>query len=233
MWKFKKRDKCYLCGNVEVEIISLKTRDNPGLKVVKCLNCKLIQSENLPIDITQYYENEYREDYSLFADEVELAGYIKDATQRFEKLLTLIKQPKQKTLLDVGCGNGSFIEHASKFIAQVAGIEPHNRSREKLINKGYRIYSDILDIDSNLFDIITCFHVLEHTDDPIEFLKNMKRLLKPGGIIFLEVPCVTDALLTVYDIPEFKDFLLAIRASVLFFTGNTEQYYKKRRISQF
>jgi SAM-dependent methyltransferase len=56
------------------------------------------------------------------------------------------------------------------------------------------------------FDIITAFQVLEHVGDPLDFLKGVHKLLKPGGIICIEVPNVQDALLSVYGVKQYANF---------------------------
>ncbi len=53
-----------------------------------------------------------------------------------------------------------------------------------------KVKMDIHDIpfDENSFDVVFCNHVLEHVDDDIRALEEMKRILKPGGWAILQVP---------------------------------------------
>ena len=53
-----------------------------------------------------------------------------------------------------------------------------------------RVKMDIHDIpfEENSFDVIFCNHVLEHVEDDIKALKEMKRVLKPGGWAILQIP---------------------------------------------
>lgn len=53
-----------------------------------------------------------------------------------------------------------------------------------------KVKMDLHDIpfDENTFDVIFCNHVLEHVDDDIQCLKEMKRVLKPGGWAILQIP---------------------------------------------
>jgi SAM-dependent methyltransferase len=50
------------------------------------------------------------------------------------------------------------------------------------------------------------YQVLEHIWDPVRFLEEVYRKLKPGGMLFIEVPTLRNPLVSLYDIPEFKDF---------------------------
>lgn len=50
------------------------------------------------------------------------------------------------------------------------------------------------------------FQVLEHIPNPIEFMLKCKEYLKPGGNIYIEVPNINEALLSIYDIPAYQKF---------------------------
>lgn len=56
------------------------------------------------------------------------------------------------------------------------------------------------------FDKIFMFHVLEHIEDPVTFLENLKPLLNPKGKIYIEVPNVDDILVKTYECNAFKDY---------------------------
>ena len=43
-------------------------------------------------------------------------------------------------------------------------------------------------IDDESLDAVVSFHVLEHVDSPAEFLRHVNRILRPGGLVHLEVP---------------------------------------------
>ena len=60
--------------------------------------------------------------------------------------------------------------------------------------------------DTGKFDVITAFHVLEHLENPLTYLAEMKKHLVPSGMLLLEVPNADDALLKLYQSSAFADF---------------------------
>ncbi len=99
----------------------------------------------------------------------------------------------QGKLLDVGCGNGSFLAKMQKLGWEVAGVEPDENSagiaRERL---GIPVTRDLdaSEFSDGSFDAVTAHEVIEHTHDPVGFLRQSWRVLKPGGIFVLTTPNV-------------------------------------------
>jgi len=94
-------------------------------------------------------------------------------------------------LLDVGCGNGNFLKFARKAGWQVRGLDLDPVAVAAARSKGLDVLLgtiDILDGESECYDRITLSHVLEHVYDPWDVLARCFRLLKPGGVLWLEAP---------------------------------------------
>ena len=94
-------------------------------------------------------------------------------------------------LLDVGCGNGAFLVRAKACGWDVLGVDPDPGAIAAASNHGIdarlggiEIFAD----QSELFDVITMSHVIEHVHKPIELLQASFKLLRPGGSIWLETP---------------------------------------------
>jgi len=100
----------------------------------------------------------------------------------------LVQQRLNRTngkIYDVGCGDGLFLEEASRLGLKVAGFEPEsvprNQAETRLSTK----------LDRKLFaslalkkaSAITCWQVIEHLDDPPAFLKTCRRHLIEGGLL--------------------------------------------------
>ena len=96
-----------------------------------------------------------------------------------------------KTLLDVGCGTGDFLKTAKENNWIVSGIEPNAEARiianQKTDNSVFDIHQ-LNNFESNSFDVITLWHVLEHLPDLEHQISILKKLLKPNGRLVVAVP---------------------------------------------
>ncbi len=183
---------CNLCGSSEVTVLSKRCRNMTPLQTVICNHCGLVWSDPFPHDPRQFYESDYRlqykHAYSPKAKHILRAGRV--AIERYAKIKHLLSE--RKTVLDVGTGGGEFAYLIKSLGHDLHGIEP---------NKGYAEYS-VTEYAINLqigfiqhnnfspdsFDVITIWHVLEHTEDPCSVLQILQNLLKPDGVLVVEVP---------------------------------------------
>jgi len=96
-----------------------------------------------------------------------------------------------KTLLDIGCGTGDFLKTAKENNWTVSGIEPNADARsianQKTDNSVFDI-EQLNNFESNSFDVITLWHVLEHLPDLEHQISILKKLLKPKGRLVVAVP---------------------------------------------
>ncbi len=111
------------------------------------------------------------------------------------------KISKKQKILEVGSGHGFFIDIMHKNGYSIIGTEI-SKDKNKLLKD--TTTAKILDLDLTEEDIkiknnqmIIMFHVLEHIKNPIEFLKNLKKLLTSTGEIIIEVPNLNDVQLKV------------------------------------
>lgn len=94
-------------------------------------------------------------------------------------------------VLDVGFGNGEFLDDALAIGWDVAGVDVDpvvvNNAKERGLDVrlgSLSIFSD----QPESFDVITISHVIEHVYDPVETLRMAFKLLKPGGLLWLDTP---------------------------------------------
>ncbi|WP_417558393.1 class I SAM-dependent methyltransferase [Mesoflavibacter zeaxanthinifaciens] len=96
-----------------------------------------------------------------------------------------------KTLLDVGCGTGDFLKTAKENNWIVSGVEPNADARtianHKTDNSVFDIHQ-LNNFETNSFDVITLWHVLEHLPDLEHQISILKKLLKPNGRLVVAVP---------------------------------------------
>lgn len=158
--------------------------DRAHFQFMRCVSCGLIFSS--PIFDTEKIHELYKK--SDFTYEVE-SEYLKKTYGRYLQKIIKEKNVRNLKLLDIGCGNGFFLKEARRLgIRNVYGLEPGKLSVDKadpIIKKN--IIVDILRqglFKDETFDIICCFHTLDHVVDPNEFLYTAYKLLKKGGVAF-------------------------------------------------
>jgi SAM-dependent methyltransferase len=95
-------------------------------------------------------------------------------------------------VLDIGCGNGSYLAWLKSLGWAVYGVEPDEMSVKFAAQEyGIDIFcGDLSDahFPDSLFDCITMWHSLEHSHRPLETLKEIYRILKPEGLAVISVP---------------------------------------------
>ncbi len=97
------------------------------------------------------------------------------------------------TLLDFGCGDGSFMEFMRSFGWAVYGIEPDS-ARSVADSRSKCVYQSIQDLVNNVdvkFDVIILSHVIEHLPDPYSLIKELKKLCTNKGRVIITTPNAT------------------------------------------
>jgi ubiquinone/menaquinone biosynthesis C-methylase UbiE len=107
-----------------------------------------------------------------------------------------------KTLLDVGCGNGIFLSMVlNKFDVEVSGIDISpgmiEKSKELLDSRADLKVGDSehLPWNDGSFDVVTCSASFHHYPNPELVLKEMRRVLRPDGILMIADPFTSNELL--------------------------------------
>jgi 2-polyprenyl-3-methyl-5-hydroxy-6-metoxy-1,4-benzoquinol methylase len=97
-------------------------------------------------------------------------------------------QNSKGKLLDIGAGTGDFLAAAKNNGWKVSGAEPNEKAKGIASKKGVVLDESTTHFESNSFDVITMWHVLEHVYDPEIQIRELKRLVKPNGTIIIAVP---------------------------------------------
>jgi 2-polyprenyl-3-methyl-5-hydroxy-6-metoxy-1,4-benzoquinol methylase/predicted RNA-binding Zn-ribbon protein involved in translation (DUF1610 family) len=101
-------------------------------------------------------------------------------------------QPVAQSLLDVGCGEGAFLELAKRAGLRTTGIDISSRAAHAAAQKGHKIFCSPVDEppypSDERFDIITMWDILEHLRQPLQALRYVFASLAPGGRLFILTP---------------------------------------------
>jgi len=174
-----KHKNCILCGSGSFE----KMKNYEKHHLVKCRSCKFIFCELIPteLELEKHYENYGRNDY------------LSPLTiKRYHEILDSF-EPYRKTnkMIDVGCGIGYFLEEAKKRGWEVYGTEFTDEAIEICSKKEIKMNKGALNpnnYDSQEFDVITSFEVIEHINNPQEELANFYKILRKGGLVYCTTP---------------------------------------------
>lgn len=168
---------CHICKhNLETYLNGVfdpETSEKFEIKV--CKNCDLKQTFPQPKNLEKYYADYHGVRHS-FTGKFRMG-------RRFSRLK---KTKNSGNLLDIGCGNGSFLEFAGKNGWQTVGTEFN------LPKVDFPVYKSLFEVrqkyGANYFDAITLWHSLEHFPDLTEVLTDISSLLKPDGVVLIAVP---------------------------------------------
>ena len=126
---------------------------------------------------------------------------------RYEKLAPLLAGAR--SFMEIGAGAGGFLTHVHERHPDVdcACIEPDEDTRNE--RNGYSWLRQFENLDvapAGQFDLVGLFHVLEHVLEPASLLRGCIGLLSPNGRLVIEVPSLSDPLLTLYHLKSYEDF---------------------------
>ena len=192
---------CVNCGTAEFTVrAQLKDwlSGNPGsFTLVACTQCGLLRQNPRPTpsSIHMYYAD----DYKPFADtqgsdgsQSRLAKWSIDYGMR-RRVAIISRHMPAGRLLEVGCATGLFLNSArdtGKW--DVMGLEP-SLSAAQVARQRYGLnviegtYEDV-EFESEAFDIVVMWDVLEHLHEPVKAVEDVARILKPGGLFVMKVP---------------------------------------------
>jgi 2-polyprenyl-3-methyl-5-hydroxy-6-metoxy-1,4-benzoquinol methylase len=219
--------RCNLCGHDRFKKVADKLRDTSDYKVYKCMSCGHVQLLPRPTasENKRFYDEDRQE--KTIRKKVNLenlrTNFRHDIRRRVEFMRN--RFPKNKMILDLGCGYGFFLEEMAQLGYKIKGIEI-SKERRELAKKVTNIpIFDINVAEPNVrvtiepVDVVTLFHVLEHIAYPITFCKNIKqKLLKKGGCLVVEVPNVNELMLKAC--PAYNEFYWN-RAHLNYFSEET------------
>lgn len=127
-----------------------------------------------------------------------------------------------KIIADIGCGGGSFLDLVKGYTQQTIAIEPAAAYHQALLQKGHLYYpycQSALGEWHGKVDIVVSFAVVEHVENPLDFLKKIRELLKPRGKLLFSTPNYDDWLLEF--LPEIYGRFFYRRVHKWYFNGES------------
>ena len=206
--------KCKLCNCNNFKERNGKIRSNSSIKankILECLNCSLVFLNDDSHISESFYEESSMDSRANNLEEWRLDTF-SDDLRRYDLLKHEIKGSK---IIDVGSGNGNFVKLCSNISKEAYGLEIEEKYHKDFQKENLKIFSNRNEINFRL-DLVVTFHVIEHVDDPIKFLQSLLNFLKPGGKLYIETPNSNDALLKLYNLTAFKNFIYWDNHLILF-----------------
>lgn len=185
------KDSCRLCGAGGARLLF----ESHGFPIMECGQCGVTFTAHVDgakkardLYAHEYYERARGYAHSL-RSKAEAGGHdgweIVNLARRF--------YPREVgRVLDVGCGGGEVLKAFHGAGWDCYGVEPSGEMAEWTRETvGCHVFSGLLEEyeqERAYFDVVTAIHVLEHATDPRRFLERCAALLRPEGIMILEVP---------------------------------------------
>jgi hypothetical protein len=185
---------CLVCGSATAALAL------GGVALRRCRACGLVTNADRPAEPDQ--QAYYRDEYALAREELSTEGrraaHLAAERRRWSRgpeqlslvadLLRLIQLPA--TLLDVGCDRAFFLDEARRHGFSVVGVEPSDQGRAAAQAIGVPMHRSLDEVTQRVQGI-TLWHVLEHTTDPVAFLRSLHGKLEAGGVLAVRVPDFT------------------------------------------
>ncbi|GHU64500.1 hypothetical protein FACS189447_01440 [Spirochaetia bacterium] len=181
---------CSICGGLSFK----PDLQCEGFSYVHCTNCGLVQMNPQPLagEVRDRYGANHGADY--------LEYELKNEKPFLELQLLALRDAefwelKPGRILDIGCATGTLLAELKKRGWDTAGIEICEEEA------GYARKERFLDVRSlpleenhfteRSFDVILASHLIEHLNDPGALVKEVRRILKPGGRFIVTTPNIS------------------------------------------
>lgn len=200
--------ECPICGSEEIFFVQDEVKDAVKTDVYRCERCDF---DFLNIwDDVNYVKSLYEGDRYIFThnvsddDKQELKYDEYEARYRWMKPYL----GKDKTLLEIGCGDGKFLRMVHSDVLSAEGVELSPPQVARLRSEGFTCYDVMIDEmePSRKYDVICMFALLEHVPLIRRFLHNLKGYMHQETDVFIEVPNLNDPLISGFDLKEFRNF---------------------------
>lgn len=189
-------NECLLCNNSgQSKLVEAYDSSLSHFRLVKCTQCKLIFLSPRPDsnDISLYYPDDYLPYTKAIEEETSLFTRLSRRYDQYKRCSAVIREVSNKgKILDIGCSTGIFLQGMEARGWQTYGVEPSSYAsqyaRERFGLDVRTCYLEEAGFQDNFFDVVTLWDVLEHINQPQETLIEIRRILRPGGLIMANIP---------------------------------------------
>lgn len=185
--------ECDLCGHHEFTKIGDLDRHGNPLSTVACQKCGLVRHEVVPTEeeLQAFYSSGYREEYN--GERTPGVRRIMRAWNNGERIRDQVAGHLNQggRVLEIGAGIGCTVKVFENAGFEAEGIDPGGEflsfSRERL-NARVEV-CNLYDLsDEARYDAILLVHVIEHLRSPKAAFQKIAKMLKPGGMFYVECP---------------------------------------------
>jgi len=189
---------CDFCGSSEARVLfrgsdRMFPKNDALFSVQQCFSCGLLYLQPRPTtheELLAMYPPEY-DSYVNLDKKWQIA--LRKLVWRGELLDIRKRIGSEGNVLEIGCATGEYLNALrEKGVQNVTGVEFSPQAAE-LARTRYEmsiVTGDLFDghFPDSAFDAIVMRHVLEHIPSPFETLREINRIIKPGGWLFLSLP---------------------------------------------
>jgi 2-polyprenyl-3-methyl-5-hydroxy-6-metoxy-1,4-benzoquinol methylase len=195
-------NNCPVCESKNIALV-LNAKDETVSKkffeIWQCNDCTLRFTQDAPdeLHIGDYYKSSAYISHSNTSKGIinKLYHTVRSITlQSKRKLVEKSSGKKKGNLLDIGAGTGAFASTIKNAGWSVTALEPDETARtnaEKDFDIKLLSSEELFNLQSNTFDVITLWHVLEHVHELHKYLDTFYSLLVNGGTLIIAVPNYT------------------------------------------
>ena len=190
--------ECLICNYINVSPYNY-LYDNrygyPGIfQITKCPKCghKTFQKKFTPEEIMRLYSEYYPRstfDLDQFKPYKETSGFYAWLNGDYNSAFRWV--PRNVRVLDIGCGFGESLGYHRSRGCDVYGVEADENIQRVADKFGYKVHVGLFDpnlYEHDFFDYVTMDQVIEHIANPIQTLREIAQVIKPGGILVLGTP---------------------------------------------
>lgn len=185
----KREIECNLCGSLDRDLLW----DCGNYTFSRCNDCSLIYQYPQPVqtDLSLRYDKKYFE-YEIANEEIFFGLMLKTLEDIDFDRSTKDMMEDDPEFLDIGCATGMLLKHMESLGWRCSGVELCTSSaaygQEK---RSLNIFNGTIEeagFSDNQFSVIHSSHLIEHLTNPSDYISEVFRILKPGGLLITTTP---------------------------------------------